>query len=182
MNALAKTENRDERWFILCTEPRRENTALGGLIGRGIRAYCPTELHTRRLFRTERKVALPLFPNYLFVRLGIRAGLFMRVEATPGVSRFLRLGQGYATIDDGGIDALRFHEVSGLDTREIPTGKKNRVIPFSVEQTVRFKEGPFGGLYAKIKSIDPRGRIRVLLDLFGRETPTDVDADEIAAA
>jgi transcription antitermination factor NusG len=51
-----------------------------------------------------------------------------------------------------------------------------------VQQRVSFKEGPFGGLFAKIMSIDPRGRIRLLLDLFGRETKIEVDADEIAAA
>lgn len=183
MNAMSKIEASDERWFIVCTEPRREGTAMGHLIGRGFVPYFPTELRRVRAGRALQWKAFGVFPSIIFMPLSVRSGRFDRVKATPGILGFMRGTAGsYATVDDQAIDAMRFHEISGMDTREIPTGKKTCVVPFKPHQKVTFKEGPFGGLYAKIMAIDPRGRIRLLLDLFGRETKIEVDADEIAAA
>jgi transcriptional antiterminator RfaH len=191
MNAISQINAMDERWFILCTEPRREGTAMGHLIGRGMRAFMPTELHTRNAGRRVTKVALPMFPGYLFVRIAIRAGLFMRVETVPGIMRFLRVGERYATVDEVAIDELRFHMLCGLDTRPECTEKelaksdreklRKPFVPM-VKQQAKLVTGPFGGLVATITSVDPKGRISLLLDLFGRETKINVDADEIAAA
>lgn len=172
-----------ERWFPVITEPRRERTVAAFMTARGLRFYWPTELVRAKAGRAAQWRSVSMFPSIVFVRSGVTEQTWCgdRVRATPGVLRFMKLGEHYATVDDQAIEALRFHEISGLDLREFPTGKAQRQIPFKPKQTVTFKQGPFGGLYAKITGIDPRGRIRLLLDLFGRATPIDVDADEIAA-
>lgn len=181
MNAHAVIE--ECLWFIVNTEPRREKTVMGFLVGRGFRPFMPTELRREKRGRTADWKAHPLFPSIVFVPMAVHTGRFDRVKSSPGVLGFMRGTAGsYATIDHQAIDALRFSEISGMDIREIPTGKKKRVITFKPGNSVSFKEGPFGGLYAKIMAVDPRGRISLLLNLFGRETKIDVDAGEIAAA
>ena len=175
----------EERWFVARTEPRREKTVLAFLVARGISWIWPTELVRQKAGRAAQWRAVGLFPSIVFVRLGLHTYNWRgdQVLSTPGVLGFMQIGSELATVDDVAIEQLRFHMVSGLDTREeIPTGKKGRVIPFKAGDNGRFKEGPFGGLVATITAVDPKGRISLLLDLFGRSTKIEVDADEIAAA
>jgi transcription antitermination factor NusG len=170
------------RWFILATEPRKEKLVMGHLIGRDFNAYWPTELVRVNAGRSAPWKVVGIFPSIVFVRLHVVQWLGERVRATPGVHDFKRTGRMFDTIDDPAIDVMRCEEIANMDIREIPTGNKGRVIPFNVEQTVKFKEGPLGGLPAKIKAIDPKGRIKVLRQMFGREVEITVDADEIVAS
>lgn len=184
-----RVDNAPALWFIVNTEPRREKTAMGFLIGRGFRPYYPTELRRVKRGRVFDWVAYSMFPSVILLPMAVNSDRFDRVKATPGVLGFmLGTGGSYATVDDVAVSALRWHEIRGMDTREIPTGlvppppnmKRNVFKP--APQQVRIQQGPFGGLYAKLIAVDPLGRISLLLELFGRETKIEVDAAEIEAA
>lgn len=175
----------DAPWLIVRTQPQRETTLAAHCVARGIPAFNPqVKVEKPRLTsdgkRTSatRTVMQPLFRGYIFVSdPKLR---FVRVlRGLPGFLNWLHVAgpsSAVASISPDAIAALGEQEFN------LSTVREKRFTPFSVGQSVRFAEGPFEGLRAKIVAIDPGKRISVLRELFGRETIFKVHANEIEAA
>ena len=101
-------------WYLVHTKPRQEKCALENLHGQGYQCYLPT-LPSEKLRQGLVTVAdEPLFPRYLFIRLGIgdTAKSWAPIRSTKGVSRLVSFGIEPARVDDGLIELLRTQEAS----------------------------------------------------------------------
>jgi transcriptional antiterminator NusG len=112
---------------------------------------------------TERRI----FPGYVLVEMVMNDDTWYVVRNTPGVTDFVRSGSKPVP--------LRPEEVDKILRRMEAEAPKIKV-SFRVGQRVRITEGPFEDFVGVVDAIDTdRGRVRVLVSVFGRETPIEVD-------
>jgi transcription antitermination factor NusG len=178
----------DVRWFILLTEPGREETAAKGLKARGFPAYLPVFYKKLPAGRGKtREVSRPLFPCYAFAPLPKAFEGQDFIKHIPGVFDFMMTGEArsrrFATLSDDAIAAIkeREDEIEGL--------RKGRLIKtphggiFEIGQPVSVPiPSAFTTLAGKIGTITGKN-VEVLLEMefMGRKTITVDDRTLIAA-
>lgn len=170
------------RWFVLKTFPDRESRVMRTFGQRGISAYFPTERvevrrESRRFGRLVRRikatVTKPVFPGVILIpEFQARLGGVM----VDGVEGYFRMGDCYPYLKAEQFDRLR--EFVGF--RNIPVGDKRRLL--AQGQRVYINDGPFAQFMGTFDSLDSEGRLKILVDLFGRQTPVTLDEDQIEPA
>jgi len=121
------------------------------------------ELRDGQRRTTERRV----FPGYILVEMLLNDDTWYAVRNTPGVTDFVRSGAKPIP--------LRQEEVDKILKRMEAEAPKIKV-SFRVGQKVRIVDGPFEDFMGTVDAIDAdRARVRVLVNMFGRETPVEVD-------
>jgi transcriptional antiterminator NusG len=116
----------------------------------------------------ERRV----FPGYILVEMVMDEDSWYVVRNTPGVTGFVGMGNDPTP--------LRPDEVKQIMTR-MDEGAEPRIkINFKVGQKVRINGGPFNDFIGMVAAIDPdKSKVRVMVDIFGRETPVELDFMEV---
>jgi transcriptional antiterminator NusG len=121
------------------------------------------ELRDGQRRTTERRV----FPGYILVEMVMNDDTWYVVRNTPGVTDFVRSGTKPIP--------LRQEEVDKILKRMEAEAPKIKV-SFKEGQKVRIVDGPFEDFMGTVDAIDAdRARVRVLVNMFGRETPVEVD-------
>ena len=121
------------------------------------------ELRDGQRRTTERRV----FPGYILVEMAMNDDTWYVVRNTPGVTDFVRSGTKPIP--------LRQEEVDKILKRMEAEAPKIKV-SFKEGQKVRIIDGPFEDFMGTVDAIDTdRARVRVLVNMFGRETPVEVD-------
>jgi len=112
---------------------------------------------------TEEKI----FPGYVLVEMIVDDASWYVVRNTPNVTGFIGAGNTPTPVSEAEIKALQ--KRMGLEEPEYK-------IDFEVNAPVRITDGPFKGFEGKVSSIDEsRGKVKVLVSMFGRETPVELD-------
>lgn len=113
--------------------------------------------------RTKKRV----FPGYILVQMILDEESWYVVRNTPGVTGFVSAGTKPAPLHPEEADKI-FKRMEA----EAPKIK----ISFREGQTVRIIDGPFVDFVGTVDELDlDKGKVRVLLSLFGRETPVELD-------
>jgi len=121
--------------------------------------------------RYEMNLELPLFPNYVFVRIDPRERV--RVLEVPGVLSLVGFGRTLAPLPDFEIEALR----SGLGQRKIEPH------PYLViGERVRIKAGPMTGIEGVLVRKKNNFRVVLALDVIMQSVAVEVDADDLEPA
>lgn len=118
----------------------------------------------------------PMFPRYEFVRFNPIGDNWHDIFRMTGVHGMLCANNLPVPMPEAFVDGLRAREVNGA----IP-GETAAVQMFSVGDVVRIKGGSMAGLTGPIERLDERGRIRLLLSLFGG-APVELTIEEIEKA
>ncbi|MFA4831140.1 MAG: transcription termination/antitermination protein NusG [Patescibacteria group bacterium] len=112
-----------------------------------------------------------IFPGYVLVEMVVTDDSWYVVRNTPNVTGFVGSGTTPTPIDQKEVDSLQ--KRMGI---EDPTHK----IDLEVDQPVRIIDGPFKNFEGKISNVDEaRGKVKVLVNMFGRETPVELDALQV---
>ncbi len=115
----------------------------------------------------RRHVQKRIFPGYIMVKMVMTDESWYVVRNTPGVTSFV--GSGNKPV------ALAEKEVKGILKQMKQEAPKVRV-EFQVGENVRVVDGPFTDFMGKVDEINPdRGKLKVLVNMFGRETPVELD-------
>ena len=127
-------------------------------------------------FKNGKKVekTYNLFPGYLFVEMEMTDEAWYVVRNTPGVTGFLgSSGKGTRPVPLPTEEIMPILKKMGVTSVEVS-------LDIEVGQQVLVAAGPFSGQVGKIESIDKEhGKVSVLVDLFGRETPVELDFGQI---
>ena len=151
----------DARWFVVHTLPMCEARARGHLENQGFRTFLPKRHKTIRHARKLTTVEAPFFPRYLFVILDLRRHQWRSVNGTFGVSSLVMQGDRPRPVPRGIVEAL----IGSSDARGIlQLGRE-----LQVGSPIRLMAGAFAEQLAILDSLDDDGRIRVLLDVLGRQ-------------
>ncbi len=128
-------------------------------------------------FKAGRKVNVmrKKFPGYILVRLYMDDDSWYAVRNTPGVTGFVGSGSKPTPLSRREVERI-------LGVRKDDEEKKEpRFKPaWEVGETVRVVEGPFADFNGVIEDINvDQSKVRVLVDIFGRETPVELNFDQI---
>lgn len=164
------------RWYVAQTRPHSENKASEHLRRQGFDVYLPRYLKQRRHARRVDTVAVPLFPNYLFVAVDLSTQRWLSIQSTIGVARLVRDGDRPAPVPQQVIDTLRSHEdENGLI-------RLRRAPRFAPGDKVRVVEGAFSECLGLYEGMSGEARVKILLELLGRKVRVVVDSNVIDAA
>ena len=94
-------------WYVLYTKPRNEKKTAKLLEEKGIEVYCPVREVMKQWSDRKKKVAEPVFPSYIFVRLEDYSQEQTSVLMTPGAVRFLFWLKKPGVVRDEEIIAIR---------------------------------------------------------------------------
>jgi transcription termination/antitermination protein NusG len=122
-------------------------------------------------------VSKKVFPGYLMVRLDLDDDSWYVVRNTPGVTGFVGLGARPTPLSRKEVESIL--QVKAEDEA---TARKSRPrLEYEKGETVRVREGPFADFSGIISEInEDQLRLRVLVNIFGRETPVELDFAQVA--
>jgi transcriptional antiterminator NusG len=112
-----------------------------------------------------------IFQGYVLVEMKLTEDAWYNVRNTPSVTGFVGSGTEPTPVSDEEIEKIQ--KRMGL---EQPKHK----IDFKVGEVVNIIDGPFKGFDGSINDIDPqKGKLKVLVNMFGRETPVELDSLQV---
>lgn len=156
------------RWHAVRTKPRQEGVALENLTRQGYEAFLPMfPTASRRRARAD----VPLFPGYLFVGVQVGEQTYGPIRNTFGVSGLVRFGDHVPALPETVITALREREQHLRNPSEMSLFAGDKVMVV---------DGPFAGLHGVFEMASGVHRVRVLLDLLGRNVSTTLAKAAIA--
>lgn len=168
------------RWYVLHTYSGYEENVKRNLEQR-IDTFDMTDKIFSVMVPKEKKIKIKngkrvtveekIFPGYVLVEMVVTDDSWYVVRNTPNVTGFVGSGTTPVPVDP--------KEMLGLQDRmkvEDPSHK----IDIEVDQPVRIIDGPFKNFEGKVNEVDEnRGKIKVLVSMFGRETPVELDALQV---
>lgn len=170
------------QWYILKVAFNREDTIrdalekrikLSSLKSQFGEILVPTEDVVEFTRAGKRRVVKrKLYPGYLMIHMSISDESWFLVRETPGIGDFTGSGGKPTPMSD--VDAERIIKLVHPDADEEQTPKT--AIPFKPGDRIRVKEGNFQSLEGDVDRIDEaNGRVTVIINIFGRSTPVELD-------
>lgn len=169
------------RWYVVHTYSGHENKVattlrqrvemmkLGGKI---FDIIVPTKKTVVVRHGKKEEIKEKIFPGYIIVRMVLDDESWLAVRTTQGVTAFVGAGNKPTPISDKEVETIK-----AFMALEAPTYKAS----FSVGEAVKIVDGPFADFLGTIDTIDEaRGKVKVLVSIFGRETPVELDFLQVA--
>lgn len=171
-----QAQNEGRRWYVIHTysgyeenvarslRQRIESLDMGHLI---FNVLVPTENKIKIKNGKRRTVVEKVFPGYVLVEMMVTDESWYVVRNTPNVTGFVGSGTTPTPISDD--------EVRRLQSRMGDYEPKYN-IDVTNGTAVRITDGPFKDFEGKVSNVDEeRGKVKVLVGVFGRETPVELD-------
>lgn len=164
------------QWFVVHTYSGHENKATSALKQRIVTMNLADKIYevivpirnivvVRHGKKEEQKEKI--FPGYILVRMTLTDDSWLAVRTTPGVTAFVGVGNKPTPIADHEVEAIL--KFSKLDAPRFKT-------KFTKGEAVKIIDGPFADFLGTVETIDEvKGKVRVLVSIFGRETPVELD-------
>jgi len=152
-------------WYLIHTKPRLEKRALENLERQGYECYLPLYPVEKLRQRKLTVIESPLFPRYLFIRLG-QDDSVSPLRSTRGVSQLVRFGQYPAQVDEALIALLKSRE-------QFFQSEPERI--FGQGDPVRIMDGPFVDIEAVYQMPDGERRALVLIEVLNKPVSLRVD-------
>lgn len=172
----AASESSDAKWYIVHTYAGHENKVARNLKQRVETMGFETRIFdiivpTRQTIKVQggkkEEVSEKIFPGYVLVKMILDDESWLLVRTTQGVTAFIGAGNKPTPISEKEVEAIQ-----QFMTQEEPLYKT----AFVMGEAVKIIDGPFSDFLGTIDNIDEtRGKLRVLVSIFGRETPVELD-------
>ncbi len=174
---MAKQITTGERnWYAIHTYAGYENAVVRNLKQR-IESLGMEDKIFNVLVPTEKKIKIKgnkrteeeekIYPGYILVEMVVTDDSWYVVRNTPRVTGFVGAGTTPVPLDKTEVDEL---------FRRMNENTPKHKIDLSVDDAVIIADGPFKDLEGKVSEVDEnRGKVRVLVSMFGRETPVELD-------
>lgn len=177
------TPNTDPRfkWFVIHTYSGHENKVKSALRQRmeslGVKDKFDEIIIPLRKVMTVRRgkkeeIKEKIFPGYILVNMVMDDESWLLVRTTPGVTAFVGAGTKPTPISQQEVETiLQFTKLKAASFKT----------KFSVGEAVKIIDGPFADFLGSIQEIDEeKGKLKVLVSIFGRETPVELDFLQVA--
>jgi transcription termination/antitermination protein NusG len=180
--------DRPGRWYVVHTYSGYENKVRSNLFSvmasrnmedRVFEIVIPMEDVVE--FKAGKKVtvAKKVFPGYLLVRCDLDDDVWGAIRNTPGVTGFVGPGTKPTPLSRREVESILQVKVEGTEGAA-PKRTRPR-LEYEVNETVRVKEGPFADFSGQIAEInEDQLKLKVLVNIFGRETPVELEFSQVA--
>jgi len=164
------------KWYVVHTYSGYENTVAASIVkaaeNRRMQELIPEvniplETVTERTDAGEKTVERKVFPGYVLVKMIMTDESWHLVRNVRGVTGFVG--------SDGKPIPLTEQEIyeMGVERHEV-------VVGFSLGDTVKVTDGPLEGFFGTVDELEAdKDRVRVIVSMFGRETPVDLELDQV---
>jgi transcriptional antiterminator NusG len=163
-------------WFVIHTYSGYENKVKTNLEHRLLsmgmqdkifQVVIPTEEEIEIRDGQRKTVQKKIFPGYVLVQMIMDDESWYVVRNTPGVTGFVGSGTRPVPLDDTEVKSI---------LRQMRAEEPRVKVGFQVGQTVRIIDGPFVDFAGQVDEINlEKGKVKVLVSFFGRETPVELD-------
>ncbi|MEW6309088.1 MAG: transcription termination/antitermination protein NusG [Bacillota bacterium] len=171
---------KEKHWYVIHTYSGYENKVKANLEKRVqsmvmedkiFRVLVPMEEELEIKDGKRKLTKKKVFPGYVLVEMVMDDDSWYVVRNTPGVTGFV--GSGAKPIP------LQPYEVRTI-LRQMGIDEPRHKISFEVKESVKVVAGPFEGFIGAVESVDAeKGKLRVLVSMFGRETPVELDYGQV---
>ena len=171
-----KPNKEDARWYTIHTYAGYENA-----VERNLKQRIESLGMESKIFDvvvpTEKKIKVKsgkrvveeekIYPGYILVRMIVDDDSWFVVRNTPRVTGFVGAGNTPVPMEQSEVDSLMKRMIAEVPKHHIDLVKDDQVV---------IADGPFKDLEGKVGEIDEsRGKVKVLVSMFGRETPVELD-------
>lgn len=170
------------KWYVIHTHSGAENRARLALEERikanGLQQYfseilVPSESVIETVKGQKRASVKKFFPGYMLVKMELNEESWYLVNNTPKISGFVGNKTKPSTISEDEVRKL---------TKQIDEGKLKTkpTISFEKGENIRVVDGPFSNFSGMVDEVRPdKGKLRVLVSIFGRATPVELDFAQV---
>ena len=179
--------DRPGRWYVLHSQSGYENKVRQNLEARTRSMNMEERIYEIEIpledvaeIRNGKKVVVQkkMFPGYLLIRCELDDDSWYVIRNTPGVTGFVGAGNKPSPLPRREVD--RFLSVKAEDD-ETPTRRSKPRSEYELHESVRVKEGPFADFSGEIVEINTdQLKLKVLVNIFGRETPVELEFGQVA--
>ena len=173
---IKKSDNPNARWYVVhaysgreaqVAQQLRQRVESVGLEDQVLEILIPTQEKIEVRSGQKQKVKEKIFPGYLLVKMVLNDNSWLTVRTTNGITGFVGVGDKPTPLDESEVKAIQ-------DFIKLAAPKFKA--KFSVGEAVKIVDGPFADFLGTIESIDEeKGKVKVLVSIFGRETPVELD-------
>lgn len=174
---ISEVDNKKARWYVVhvysghekkIAEALRQRAQTLHLTDKIIQVLIPTQ-DKIQIRRGQRKtVSEKIFPGYMLVKLEMTDDAWLAIRTTDGVTGFVGMSSKPTPLPKSEVEAImKYTEQSG---------EASYKADFVDGEAVKVVEGPFNDFLGTVDKIDEeKGKVTVLLNIFGRETPVELD-------
>ena len=164
------------KWYVLHTYSGYENAVKAAIeksvTNRGLedmihKMEIPMETVTEITDGGEKTVERKVFPGYVLCKMVLTDDSWHLIHNVRGATGFVGAGGKAVPLTE------QFSTSFGVERHEIVTG-------YQIGDTVKVTDGPLAGFLGTVEELEPeKDRVRVVVSMFGRETPVDLELDQV---
>ncbi|MCV0404097.1 MAG: transcription termination/antitermination protein NusG [Chloroflexi bacterium] len=173
---MPEADRTRKQWYVIHTYSGYENKVKTNLEHRiesmGVedqifQVLVPMEEEIEIRNGQRQTVNRKVFPGYVLVEMAMSDESWYVVRNTPGVTSFVGSGNRPLPLDE--TEVKKILKQMGVETPKFK-------VQYSKGQSVRVKDGPFAEFIGTVDEVNPeRNKVKVLVSIFGRETPVELD-------
>ena len=173
---ITKSDNKNAHWYVVHTYSGQESRVAEQLKQRVeslslkdkiFEILIPTQEKIEIRSGAKQKVKEKIFPGYLLVKMIVSDQSWLAVRTTNGITGFVGVGSQPTPLEEKEVEAIQ-----KFMAMEAPKFKAK----FTIGEAVKIVDGPFTDFLGSIEEIDEaKGKVKVLVSIFGRETPVELD-------
>ena len=177
---MAKQVSRGRNWYVIHTYSGYEEAVARnlkqriesfGMEDKIFNVIVPTEKKIKIKSGKRKTVEEKVYPGYVLVEMIVTDDSWYVVRNTPRVTGFVGAGVNPVPLKNEEVESL---------FKKMDAGTTKHHIDIAIDETVLIIDGPFKDLEGKVGEIDEeRGKVKVLVPMFGRETPVELEADQV---
>ncbi|MCE5313406.1 MAG: transcription termination/antitermination protein NusG [Armatimonadota bacterium] len=170
----------EKQWYAVHTYSGHENKVKTNIERRAdsmnlkdkiFRILVPTEMELRTRGGKRQEVQRKVFPGYVLIEMVLDEATWYLVKSTTGVTGFVSSGNKPVALQEREIQDI-------LDAIEAPDRKPK--VKWSKDEVVRITSGPFTDFTGKIEEVNvQKEKLKVLISIFGRDTPVELDFNQV---
>jgi transcriptional antiterminator NusG len=173
---INSTEDENAKWYVVHTisghearvsETLRQRVETMGLVERIFELLVPTQ--DRIIVRGGKKATVKekIFPGYMLIKMLLDDNTWLAVRTTPGITGFVGIGDQPTPLSE-----LEVSNIQKFVASPAPRFKTK----LTIGEAVKITDGPFSDFLGTISEVDEaKGKVKVLVSIFGRETPVELD-------
>ncbi len=176
----AQPSNMSKNWYVIHTYSGYENKVKAnlekrvesmGMQDKIFRVLVPMEEEIEVKDGKQKVIQRKVFPGYVMVEMVVTDDSWYVVRNTPGVTGFVGAGSKPVPLQES---------ETKLILRQMGLEEPKRKIDFAQGQSVKVSSGPFENFAGKVVEINQdKQKLKVLISMFGRETPIELGFDQI---
>ena len=178
---ITQTDNPQAHWYVVHTYSGHEHKVALTLTARVktmnlenkvFELLVPTQDKIKIHHGKKETIKEKLFPGYMLVKMIVDDDSWLAVRTTQGITGFVGIGQKPTPLPETEVNTIM-----KFMSQAAPKYKA----AFSIGEAIKIIEGPFADFLGTVDNLDEgKGKVRVLVSIFGRETPVELDFLQVA--